>query len=370
MMTPHPNYYIGIISGTSMDAVDAAIVCFDPEFKLVATQEIPIGEQLKQQIAQLADSSLIRIKDLAQIDIELGLLFAQASLSLIEKCQIPCKQIKAIGCHGQTIRHYPELGFSWQIGDPNIIAEKTSITTVADFRRRDLAAGGEGAPLVPAFHASIFRNYQTDRVIANLGGIANITTLPKDNSQPVLGFDTGPANGLCDLWVKKHLDQSYDKSGNWASKGKVNLPLLESMLTEKYFQQPPPKSTGRELFNLEWLEQHLKGYHDVTANDVQTTLVELTAISLTQAITSYGFKTGELYLCGGGAFNEYLTCRIKHHLPSYLVTTTEKLGLNPAWVEAAAFAWLAKQALTKQPGNLSTVTNAAGPRVLGAIYPG
>ncbi|MCX4028050.1 anhydro-N-acetylmuramic acid kinase [Endozoicomonas sp. SM1973] len=365
-----PHYYLGLMSGTSMDAVDAALVCFEPEFKLIATHNIEISDQLKQQITLLADNSNISVNSLAQIDLELGLLFAQACKQLINKYDISYEEIVAIGSHGQTIRHYPERGFTWQIGDPNIIAEKTGITTVADFRRRDLAAGGEGAPLVPAFHASVFRSSQVNRVIANLGGIANITILPKDNTLPVTGFDTGPANSLCDLWIKKHLDQAFDQAGSWAAKGNIDTSLLNLLLSDKYFLQPPPKSTGRELFNLNWLEQHLQKIPNILPVDVQTTLVELTAISLTQAIKSHGFKAGELYLCGGGAFNEQLTCRIKQHLDSYQVTTTEKLGLNPAWVEAAAFAWLAKQTLAHLPGNLPSVTNASGARILGAIYPG
>lgn len=370
-MASKPFYYIGLISGTSMDAVDAALVAFEPEFKLVATHSIPISSQLKQLIAQLADSSSILVKSLARTDTELALLFSQASLALIDKSNIAFENIKAIGCHGQTIRHHPAIGFTWQIGDPNLIAEKTGITTIADFRRRDLAAKGEGAPLVPAFHASIFRNAQCNRVIANLGGIANITILPKDNKQPVTGFDTGPANTLCDLWIKRHCDQAYDEAGNWAANGKVNSSLLRSMLQVKYFQQPPPKSTGRELFNLRWLELHLQNHQGILPVDIQATLAELTAISLTQAITATGgFNHGELYLCGGGAFNTHLINRIKQHLPNYSVDTTAALGLDPQWVEAAAFAWLAKQTLAGLPGNLPTVTNAIGSRILGAIYPG
>lgn len=368
--------YIGLISGTSIDGIDAVLVDFSVQpLKTLATLTFPIPAALKQELHHLCTpltqtTSLDFIDELGQLDVQLGELFAEAALSLLQQTAYSSQDIKAIGSHGQTIRHRPQLRypFSLQIGDPNIIAEKTAITTVADFRRRDMAAGGQGAPLVPAFHEAVFHCAHQDRVILNIGGMANLTILPKDRSHAVLGFDTGPGNTLLDAWTRKHLQQPHDNKGQWAAGGKIIAPLLKSFLAEVFFKQAPPKSTGRELFNLEWVEQHLAVAGAFTPQDIQTTLTELTAITIKDAIQQYGFYTGELLVCGGGIHNDYLMQRLKALLPNYAAKSTQALDLHPDHVEASAFAWMAKQSLQQQASNLPTATGARHTVILGGIY--
>nr|MCH9673000.1 anhydro-N-acetylmuramic acid kinase [Gammaproteobacteria bacterium] len=281
------------------------------------------------------------------------------------------ERVVAIGSHGQTIRHRPNANprFTMQIGDPNIITERTGVTTVADFRRRDVAAGGQGAPLVPAFHDWLFRSASVDRAVVNIGGIANVTILDSTRSTTVLGFDTGPGNGLMDSWVAKHHDRRFDEGGTWASTGRVNQALLERLLGDPYFEAPPPKSTGREDFNLEWLERRAGAIlSNVAASDVQATLCALTAQSIADSITDVAPSTTELFVCGGGTHNLTLMSALRERCEARSVAPTHTLGLDPDWVEAVAFAWLAKQTLSRAPGNMASVTGAHGPRVLGGIY--
>ena len=308
---------------------------------------------------------------------KLAVLYAEAVNALLQEQHIPAREVIAIGCHGQTIRHRPELGFTLQIGNAALLAELTNITVVSDFRSRDIAAGGQGAPLVPAFHQAVFGDPDSNRVLINIGGIANITYLsatPDDsNSGPVevLGFDSGPGNMLLDAWIKQHLGKDYDFDGAWAATGAVIEPLLTQMLAEPFFALLPPKSTGRDLFNDAWLAQFVTNKH-YRPQDVAHTLVALTARTIYDALARYCGELDAIYVCGGGAHNALLTEHLKEILsqksqPITLATTAE-LGVDVDWVEAAAFAWLAKQTLAHQPGNLPAVTGAKGLRVLGAIY--
>lgn len=353
--------YIGLMSGTSADGIDAALVDFSqPHPQLIATHYNPYPRELRQLILELCHPGTNEINRLGELDIALGKAFAHTANTLLENQKISSTQIKAIGSHGQTIRHHPHLKFTLQIGDPNVIAAETGITTIADFRRRDLAHGGQGAPLVPAFHQEIFASKES-RAIVNIGGIANITVL----TDSVLGFDTGPGNNLLDAWAETHLQKTYDENGTWAAQGKVNIELLNQLLADPYFKLAPPKSTGREYFNLNWLKKFLTP--SISAVDVQATLAELTAINITDAVKKH-LNTGEIFICGGGAHNAFLLSRIKELAKPLTAHSTSQLGIDPDWVEAIAFAWLAKQTLNKKPGNLTAVTGAKKPAILGGIY--
>ena len=351
-----------------MDAVDAALVEFsDTSVNLIATHTHPIPAGIRQQLEQFVTRTVHDIHQLGELDVAMGQLFAEATLRLLADKFSP-SHVRAIGSHGQTVFHAPRHStpFTLQIGDPNIIAERTGITTVADFRRRDMAAGGQGAPLVPAFHNALFRSRDHNRVVLNIGGIANITVLPADPQQPVQGFDTGPGNTLLDAWARCHLNQPMDRDGRWGASGHVNQRLLDHWLTEPFFATPPPKSSGRELFNLGWLEQ--VGMDDSPEN-IQATLAQLTIESIARAIEQYADQPEELFVCGGGAHNPALMEGLSRRLNTIQVRSTKELGLNPTWVEAAAFAWLAKQTLEGKPGNLPEATGASHPVILGAIYP-
>ncbi|GAA0703241.1 anhydro-N-acetylmuramic acid kinase [Marinobacterium maritimum] len=365
-----PDYFIGLMSGTSLDSIDAVIVSFTPEFQLHASHTHLLPADLRQQILTLNHSGPDEIDQLGALDIALGRLFADAVKELLASSGFSASQIRAIGSHGQTIRHRPELHFSLQIGDPANIAERTGITTVADFRRRDLAAGGQGAPLVPAFHQALFGQVGQDRVVVNLGGMANITLLPGNDDQAVLGYDTGPGNVLMDAWIRQHQGRDYDRDGAWAASGQVQPALLEAMLSHPYFQRLPPKSTGREAFDLPWLQQILNApVVQPAPEDTQATLLELTAASLARAIAGHKLRQPQLFLCGGGSHNRALQRRLQHHLPEARISSTDALGLAPDWVEAAAFAWFAMRTLEGQTSSLAAVTGARGDRILGAIYP-
>lgn len=360
-------YFIGLMSGTSMDAVDAALVEFtDTGLKLVATHTQPFPTETRQQLEQFVTQQVHDIHQFGELDAVMGNLFADATLQLLAGRFSP-SQIRAIGSHGQTVFHAPQyrVPFTIQIGDPNIIAERTGITTVADFRRRDMAAGGQGAPLVPAFHSALFRSPDHNRIVLNIGGIANISVLPADPQQPVIGFDTGPGNTLMDAWTRKHLSQPMDRDGRWAGSGHINQPLLNHLLDEPFFAAAPPKSSGRELFNLAWLEQ--AGIKDRPEN-IQATLLQLTIESIAAAVERYANKTKELFVCGGGAHNPLLMQRLSNRLSNIQVSSTDRLGLSPSWMEAVAFAWLAKQTMEGKPGNLPEATGAKHPAILGAIY--
>ncbi len=364
--------YIGLMSGTSMDAVDAALVDFTQGMRLVGTHSISLPDDLKARLIALSLPGPDEIERLGRTDVELGQLFAKAVHGVLESSEHHAAEIRAIGSHGQTIRHRPQgdMPFTLQISDPNTIAENTGITVIADFRRRDMAAGGQGAPLVPAFHASVFGHESRHRIVLNLGGIANITVLPGGQQEKAYGFDTGPANTLMDAWSQFRRGIAYDAGGEWAASGDVNAALLQTLLAHPYFSRSAPKSTGREDFNLAWLEGALAAQPEHIADvDVQATLLELTANSIALAIQKAGLSRGELLLCGGGAFNNALWHRLQALLHNWTLQSTADFGLAPGWVEAAAFAWLARQTLLGQPGNLPAVTGADGPRILGGIYP-
>lgn len=362
-------YFIGLMSGTSLDGIDAVLVSFEPTFMLHATHTHPLPADLRQNILHLNQSGPDEIDSLGNLDIALGRVFADAVQALLTSSGIIAEQIRAIGSHGQTIRHRPELGFSLQIGDPATLVEQSGITTVADFRRRDLAAGGQGAPLVPAFHQALFSKQGRDRIIANLGGMANVTLLPGHNEQPVLGYDTGPGNVLLDAWIRRQQRLPYDADGKWAASGTVQPVLLTALLNHSYFSRTPPKSTGREQFDLPWLDSTLATMSTPPAPaDVQATLLELTAVTLSQAIHHHQLVQPELVLCGGGSHNRQLVQRLQYHLPDTDITTSETLGLAPDWVEAAAFAWFAMRTLDRRTSSLAAVTGARGDRILGAIY--
>lgn len=359
------------MSGTSLDGVDALLVDFAAASPVIrGSHHQPYPAELRSALLELSHASHPELHGLAQLDVVLGELYAATVLALLTRTGTGAETIAAIGSHGQTVRHHPHgpHPYTLQLGDPNIIAERTGITTVADFRRRDIAAGGQGAPLVPAFHAAMFRHPQHTRVILNLGGIANITVLPQDITQTVTGFDTGPANVLLDGWTARHCGTAYDAGGRWAGGGTVLPALLERLLADAYFTQAPPKSTGREHFNLEWLEAQLVGTED--PQDVQATLLELTARSVAQAVAGHAESAEEVLVCGGGAGNDILMQRLAFHLAPRAVHSSAIYGVEPQAVEAMAFAWLARQTLHGAPGNLPAVTGARHPVVLGGIYPG
>ena len=363
--------YIGLMSGTSLDGIDAALVNMDDKGmpSLVASHYLPYDKSLQTRIFTLSQSDDIKLEDLIALDQELGHLYATCCLTLLEKQNLKAKDIEAIGSHGQTIRHRPRPNaFSLQIGDGNIIAELTGITTIADFRRRDIAAGGEGAPLVPAFHQAVFQDAFCQRQILNLGGIANITVLSPDANH-TFGFDLGPANALSNEWVTKHWHLDFDKGGDIARTGVVQTELVEKWLALEYFSKQPPKSTGRELFNLNHFEHISPEINKADNADVLASLIELTAVSIAKGVKEWGHDSGEMYLCGGGAHNSYLVERIQYHLPELKIGHTDDLGIPADMVEACAFAWLAYRTLAKLPGNLANATGAIGPRVLGSIFP-
>lgn len=369
---PDTHYYIGLMSGTSADAIDAALVDFSNEPVLVGHFTEPLPTDLRQQIHQLSLPGDNEIDRMGDLDRRLGSLFAKAAMDLLDKTGLEANQIRAIGSHGQTIRHRPpqpsSRGFTLQIGDPNLIAEITGITTVADFRRRDMAAGGQGAPLVPAFHRAVFHSPEVGRAIVNIGGIANITWLPAEGD--VIGFDTGPGNGLMDSWINLHQGHRYDRDGQWGDAGQVDGNFLATLLDDPFFRSPPPKSTGREAFNLDWLQSNLARLAvPIAAIDVQATLRELTARSIAQDIQRLGGESAaEVYICGGGAYNQSLMKSLRQHLPQHTIDTTSTLGVDPQWVEAMAFAWLAKQTLNRKSGNLCSVTGAKAEVILGGVY--
>lgn len=361
--------YIGIMSGTSLDGIDVAAVDISSSgVNLVAQHYAPYSDGCRQQVSNISFQADATLDSIAMLDQQLGQRYALAVNELLSAHNLDKNAIQAIGCHGQTIRHHPNPnGFSWQLGDANQIVELTGITTVADFRRRDIAAGGEGAPLAPVFHLQVFGSPHANRQILNLGGIANITLLKQQDS--AVGFDIGPANCLMNEWANKHWQKEYDKDGLIAQSGKVHSGLLSALLEHDYFKQAPPKSTGRELFNMAYLEQRLNSFGDIAAQDVMATLLEMTAQSIVSAIELWGDQQADVFACGGGAHNSYLLQRLQALLPELKISTTETLGIHPDWVEAAAFAWLAYRTMNNLAGNLPEVTGAEGERILGAIYP-
>jgi len=363
------DYYIGLISGTSMDGIDAALVKFeDTSVEIIKTHEHRYPDALRDQLlSAIRDPENFMVDDIGQLDQWVGESFRDAANGLIENAGFDAAAITAIGSHGQTVRHQPDTAhpFTLQIGDPSVIATGTGIKTVADFRRMDVALGGQGAPLTPLFHEWLFSEPGSIRVVLNIGGIANVTVLPGDTAGTT-GFDTGPGNTLLDAWAERHLKQSFDKDGDWAAQGEVNTDLLARLLEDPYFAADPPKSTGFEYFNLAWLQAK-----DLTAcepADVQATLSALTAESIAAAIHHHASESANVLVCGGGVHNSDLLHRLRAALPGISVTSTESVGLDPDWVEAVAFAWLALRNTQNLPGNLPAVTGASRRAVLGATY--
>jgi len=367
-----PEYYIGLMSGTSIDAVDVVLAQIDEqEIKVIAahTHSIPIS--IKQAIFDLCQPGENEIDRMGQLDHQLGNLFAEATNRLLEQSGFNAEQIKAIGSHGQTIRHRPDTDypFTLQIANPALICQLSNITTVADFRRADMAAGGQGAPLVPAFHDALFSHATKDRVILNIGGMANISVLPADENIEVSGFDTGPGNVLLNAWISEHKQQPYDENGAWSSSFTYDQNLLKHLLSHPYFKKQPPKSTGRETFDLTWIKEVLSELREtIKPGIVQSTLCELTTRSIVDAIKNHAPKTTEILVCGGGAHNRDLISRIENQ-SQIAVKLTDEFGINADYVEATAFAWFAKQTLHMEPANLPSVTGAKHPVILGAIYP-
>ena len=361
-------YYIGLMSGTSMDGIDAALVKFgEPGVDVVGTHQLPYPETLQYALRKAALTPVEQpIENLGALDRQVGEYFRDAAVELISASGVPVEEIHAIGSHGQTVRHQPDgpRPYTLQIGNPDIIAGGTGITTIADFRSADMAAGGQGAPLVPPFHEWLFGRGDTGRVIVNIGGIANVTILPPGDA-PVTGFDTGPGNTLLDYWTRKHGKGNYDADGAWAAGGAVDETLIERMLSYEYFDLPAPKSTGVEEFNAAWLQRF--GISGDPA-DIQATLAELTARSIARHIQAHAPGVRNIYICGGGAHNSNLMDRLGRNLPETVIDTTAAVGLDPDWVEAVAFGWLAMRTLKKQPGNLPTVTGARRKVVLGTIH--
>ena len=363
-------YYIGAMSGTSMDAIDIALVDFDdPQARLIEYSESPYREGLREALRSVSAQSAIA--EVSRLDIELGHAFADAVIALLARAHIRPAQVCAIGSHGQTVLHLPREPEkrTLQIGDPSIIANKTGIATVADFRRTNMAAGGEGAPLAPAFHAFQFRSSHADRIILNLGGIANITLLPADGAIDPSGFDTGPGNGLLDDWNRRHNNTAMDTDGRWAQTGRPDQDLLAQFCNDPYFSLPPPKSTGRDYFNLAWLDKALDNYGKTpSANDVQATLLQLTCTAIGNAVADYAGGAVELYVCGGGGNNAFMLDTLKSLLPELRISSTAELGLDPNAVEAVALAWLAYCRMNEIAVDLKSITGAKENIPLGAVY--
>jgi len=396
--------YIGMMSGTSLDGMDAVLCQFGGEeniqqpLRLLASISQDFPPRLREVLLALCQPNGVQelTSTMGEPSSELD-WFGWASKeyaefasdvvnNLLQQSNTDVESVLAIGCHGQTVRHRPQMGFSLQLLDANIIAERIGISVVSDFRRRDMAVGGQGAPLVPAFHQALFATSDSTRVLLNLGGIANITVLPVNdssinantavvNNSSVIGYDTGPANLLLDAWTALHTDKDYDAGGAWAQSGQVVEPLLNQLIEHPFFARTYPKSTGREDFNLAWLQSELQKFDQASAHiryssaDVQATLTELTAMSASMQINMFikANENSSVYVCGGGALNDYLMTRLQAHLPHCKVETTASLGLNPAWVEAVAFAWLARQTLMGETGNLPAVTGASKGVVLGQV---
>jgi len=361
--------YIGLMSGTSLDAVDAVITRFDANPIVLASVAHPFPEGLRHRLQQfIVQPEATSLDDLGHAGRELAATYAEAVAAVLRAAQLNSQDIRAIGCHGQTLRHNPNgpSGFTLQLGDAAALAITSGIAVVSDFRSADIALGGQGAPLVPAFHQAVFGIEGTSRAIVNMGGIANITALQANGD--IVGCDTGPGNTLLDLWCEQHTGKRHDANGAWAASGSVNDDLLGMLLTDPFFAAPPPKSTGREHFNRTWLQRFLDSApNQIEAADVQATLVELTAVSIADVAADIA-DGSEIYLCGGGASNSYLVSRIAVALPGAKVSTTATLGIDPDMVEAAAFAWLARARLNHEPGNVTSITGASRPAILGALH--
>ncbi len=366
-------YFIGLISGTSSDGIDASLVEFDQQQKInvLNTLCLPLPDDVRNNVVDMVTNKTTCFEKLGELHIKLGKLFAQAANQVCDG--FDKSKIKAIGSHGQTIFHQPdsEHAFTLQIGCAATIARLTGVTTIADFRSSDIAAGGQGAPLAPAFHDAVFRSGEKTRAIVNIGGIANVTLLTKDNS-PVLGFDTGPGNGLMDAWTECHLHKPYDENGDWARGGEQNPSLLSELLADPYIKRKPPKSTGKEAFNLRWLQAKLESFHrhhnQLDAQDIQTNLAHFTAAAIAASFAWCVDKVEDVYVCGGGAANGFLMQLLQDNLPNTPVQTTRALGIHPDYVEAITFAWLAKKRLAGEGLNLTSITGSTQAVYPGAVY--
>ncbi|HAT1610484.1 TPA: anhydro-N-acetylmuramic acid kinase [Raoultella planticola] len=362
-------HFIGVMSGTSLDGIDVVLAAINES--VVAQQaslSYPIPVAIKEDILAICQGQTLTLSQLGQLDTRLGRLFADAVLALMRQENLQSRDIVAIGCHGQTVWHEPtgEAPNTLQIGDNNQIAAHTGVTVVGDFRRRDMALGGQGAPLVPAFHHALLAHPVERRMVLNIGGIANLSLLAP--GVPVRGYDTGPGNMLMDAWIWRQCGKPYDKDAQWASEGKVLLPLLQNMLSDPWFALPAPKSTGREYFNYGWLERHLARFQGLRPQDVQATLAELTAVTIAEQVLLSG-GCERLLVCGGGARNPQLMARLAALLPGTEVSTTDAAGISGDDMEALAFAWLAWRTMSGLPGNLPSVTGACEATVIGAIFP-
>ncbi len=366
-------FYIGLMSGTSLDGADGVLVDFSgPRLYVLASATEAFTDEFRAELLALNSPAHNELHRAALAANQLASIYSQVVAKLLTMADLTAKDITAIGAHGQTVRHQPqqyrsETSYTLQLNNPALLAERTGIDVVADFRSRDVAAGGQGAPLVPAFHHSVFETANATTLVLNIGGISNISVLPAHGS--VLGFDCGPGNALMDAWCQKHTGQAFDNGGEWAASGQCIDALLASLLDEPYFAKPPPKSTGRDLFSMDWLEAKLAPFSTARPQDIQFTLTELTSSACITGASSYLNNSKELVVCGGGAFNTHLMQRLQSGLPSLKVVPSSAHGLGPLQVEAAAFAWLARQTTHRLPGNLPSVTGAAGLRVLGAVYP-
>lgn len=376
MSDTSPTLFIGLMSGTSLDGVDGMLAEFPADrgataIRTIATAYLPFPATLREDLMALQEAGDNEIHREAMAANALTRHYAECVAQLLADSGIGAERVRAVGAHGQTIRHRPEFGYTRQIGNPALLAELTGIDVVADFRSRDIAAGGQGAPLVPAFHQAIFGTQAETRVVANIGGISNISVL--DHGKKIIGFDTGPGNVLMDAWISRHLGKPYDAGGAWAASGRVIPALLANLLDEAFLKLAPPKSTGRDLFHLAWLDHQLRGFADASAEDVQATLTEFTAVTLADAIAAHAIGAHAVFVCGGGAYNAQLMHRLQHALAerahAALVQSTDVLGVAPNHVEALAFAWLAHRHVAHQAGNLPTVTGAKGLRILGGLYP-
>jgi anhydro-N-acetylmuramic acid kinase len=370
--------FIGLMSGTSLDGVDGVLAAFPPNFSRgrvdnLATAYVPFPSALQSDLMALQSAGDNEIHREALIANILARCYADCVTELLAQANVAANSVCAIGVHGQTIRHQPALGYTRQTGNPALLAELTGIDVIADFRSRDIAAGGQGAPLVPAFHQAVFADDNETRVVVNIGGISNISVLENAKSAHVTGFDIGPGNALMDAWITRHLNKKYDAEGTWAASGKIIPRLLDTLRSEPFFALAPPKSTGRDLFHPGWLADKLASFPDAKPADVQATLAALTATTLADALAEYATNAKAVYVCGGGAYNKHLMRQLQQALADRnhpaIVGSTAALGIPPNNVEALAFAWLAHRFTKRKTGNLPAVTGAKGSRILGALYP-
>lgn len=367
-------FYIGLMSGTALDGVDCVLADFSgSRLRVLGSSSLPFDPALRQELLQLNRCGSNELHRAALAANALSLHYADAVAEVLAQTAVRPDQVRAVGAHGQTVRHQPGavdgIGYTLQLNQPALLTERCGIDVVADFRNRDIAAGGQGAPLVPPFHQSVFGGLGGVTGVLNIGGMANLTVLDAARPDALLGFDCGPGNALMDAWCQAHTGATYDRNGAWAAQGKTNHALLQQLLSDPFFSQPVPKSTGRDRFNLEWLAAHCHGLQTETPQNIQATLTELTAQSCAQCVRSAAPGCVRLLVCGGGAFNTWLMQRLQALLPECQVSDSAPFGLPPQQVEACAFAWLARQCILGHAASRSSVTGARGPRVLGAIYP-